>query len=431
MYTFYKLYSILLGQINRKMNDYKVDNAEIRHILPQYYVTSWKKYKSTERQKIPFSILIQSKANKALRDLDELLKDTRNNQAYFSAMFDNNVNIIDIVKKRCGVGIESYHNVLKFLLLYNIKRIYKIIDTDNTNRSDVPSYDLMSKKLFRKIRIQNILGGKHLNSHEKKIVNIMNEEAYVLCSQINALKVPAKCTQYSQYSPFINNNCNKNTNKEFFKLINTHFRIFLNRVIIRFWKFLKINRQFGGKKASKVAKTKNTSKAIKNNYEYDAFISHTWAKDSVGRDNHKRAIAIADGLHKRGIKCWLDKNQMILMEDIVGQMTKGIDNSSVVIACITREYIKKVSGQGFNGPNDNCKIEFDYAVRRKTSRFIIPVIMEPECLNTNEWIGAVGAYLGGLMYINLSMSEKSKGFEKGLDLLADKIIIAQMQYSTK
>ena len=147
------------------MNDgyNKVDNTELINILPQYYVTSWKKYKSTERQKIPFTILIQSTAKKALRDLDDDTKDTkdtkdtRNNQVYFSALFDNNTDIIDIVKKRCGVGIESYHNVLKFLLLYNIKRIYKIIDTDNTNRSDVPSYDLMSKKLFRKIRIQNIV----------------------------------------------------------------------------------------------------------------------------------------------------------------------------------------------------------------------------------------------------------------------------------
>ena len=295
----------------------------------------------------------------------------------------------------------------------------------------------MSKKLFRKVRIQNILEGKHLNSHEKKLINIMNDEAYALCSLLKVPLVPVKRTRYS---PFINNKCNKNTNKEFFKLVNTHFRIFLNRAIIRFWKSLKINRQFGGKKATNVAKETNvatvvnmanSSKVVKNKYEYDAFVSHAWAIDSMGRDNHKRVIAIADGLHKRGIKCWLDKNQMILMEDIVSQMTKGIDNSSVVIACITREYIKKVSGRGFNGPNDNCKIEFDYAVRRKTSRFIIPVIMEPECLNTKEWIGAVGAYLGGLMYINLSMSEKSKGFEKGLDLLAAKIIIAQMQYSDK
>jgi len=430
------------------MNDVynKVDNTELINILPQYYVTSWKKYKSTERQKIPFTILIQSTAKKALRDLDDDTKDTkdtkdtRNNQVYFSALFDNNTDIIDIVKKRCGVGIESYRNVLKFLLLYNIKRIYKIRNTNNTNRSEVPSYDSMSKKLFRKVRIQNILEGKHLNSHEKKLVNIMNDEAYALCSRLKVSLVPLVPVKRARYSPFINNKCNKNTNKEFFKLVNTHFRIFLNRVIIRFWKSLKINRQFGGNKATNIAKATNvanvvkmanSSKVVKNKYEYDAFISHAWAKDSMGRDNHKRVIAIADGLHKRGIKCWLDKNQMILMEDIVSQMTKGIDNSSVVIACITREYIKKVSGQGFNGPNDNCKIEFDYAVSRKTSRFIIPVIMEPECLNTKEWIGAVGAYLGGLMYINLSMSEKSKGFEKGLDLLAAKIIIAQMQYSDK
>lgn len=383
---------------------YEADKTEMRKILPQYFVTSWKRYKSIDRQKIPFTILISSNTKKVLRDLDEMFKDnndTRNNMEYFSELFDNNSDIIDIVKKTLGACIESYHNVLKILLLFNIKRIYKIVDVDNRKGSDVPMYDSM----FKKIRIQNILEGKLLNLQEKKLLAIMNEEANALCSQ------------------FINMDYNKNTNKEFFKLVKTHFRIFLNRVIIRFWKFLKINRQFGGKKETKTANI-----AVEKNYKYDAFISHAWSKDSMGRDNHKRAIAIADGLRKRGIKCWLDKNQMILMEDIVGQMTKGIDDSSVVIACITREYIKKVSGQGFNGPNDNCKIEFDYAIRRKTSRFIIPVIMEPNCLNTKDWVGAVGAYLGGLMYINLSMDEKSKGFEKGLDLLVAKIKIAQKQY---
>lgn len=383
---------------------YEADKTEMRKILPQYFVTSWKRYKSIDRQKIPFTILISSNTKKVLRDLDEMFKDnndTRNNMEYFSELFDNNSDIIDIVKKTLGACIESYHNVLKILLLFNIKRIYKIVDVDNRKRLDVPMYDSM----FKKIRIQNILEGKLLNLQEKKLLAIMNEEANALCSQ------------------FINTDYNKNTNKEFFKLVKTHFRIFLNRVIIRFWKFLKINRQLGGKKETKTANI-----AVEKNYKYDAFISHAWSKDSMGRDNHKRAIAIADGLRKRGIKCWLDKNQMILMEDIVGQMTKGIDDSSVVIACITREYIKKVSGQGFNGPNDNCKIEFDYAIRRKTSRFIIPVIMEPNCLNTKDWVGAVGAYLGGLMYINLSMDEKSKGFEKGLDLLVAKIKIAQKQY---
>ena len=383
---------------------YKADKTEMRKILPQYFVTSWKRYKSIDRQKIPFTILISSNTKKVLRDLDEMFKDnndTRNNMKYFSELFDNNSDIIDVVKKTLGASIESYHNVLKILLLFNIKRIYKIVDVDNRKGSDVPMYDSM----FKKIRIQNILEGKLLNLQEKKLLAIMNEEANALCSQ------------------FINMDYNKNTNKEFFKLVKTHFRIFLNRVIIRFWKFLKINRQFGGKKETKTANI-----AVEKDHNYDAFISHAWSKDSMGRDNHKRAIAIADGLRKRGIKCWLDKNQMILMEDIVGQMTKGIDDSSVVIACITSEYIKKVSGQGFNGPNDNCKIEFDYAIRRKTSRFIIPVIMEPNCLNTKDWVGAVGAYLGGLMYIDLSMDEKSKGFEKGLDLLVAKIKIAQKQY---
>jgi len=129
-------------------------------------------------------------------------------------------------------------------------------------------------------------------------------------------------------------------------------------------------------------------------HEYDAFATHAWSKDLLGRCTHTRVVLLVAGLKKRLIKCWLDEIQMT--GDIVAQMTQGIDDSSVVIVCVTQDYIKKVSGKGPKGANDNCKIEFDYTMRRKGPEMVVPVVMEPICLNPREWEGAVGAQVGVL-----------------------------------
>jgi hypothetical protein len=129
-------------------------------------------------------------------------------------------------------------------------------------------------------------------------------------------------------------------------------------------------------------------------HEYDAFATHAWSKDLLGRCTHTRVVLLVAGLKKRLIKCWLDENQMT--GDIVAQMTQGIDDSSVVIVCVTQEYIEKVSGKGPKGAGDNCKIEFDYTMRRKGPEMVVPVVMEPSCLNPREWEGAVGAQVGVL-----------------------------------
>jgi hypothetical protein len=43
-------------------------------------------------------------------------------------------------------------------------------------------------------------------------------------------------------------------------------------------------------------------------------------------------------------------------------MTNGIDECSIVIVFVTREYIHKCMKEA----HDNCKIEFEYAYQRKT-----------------------------------------------------------------
>ena len=44
------------------------------------------------------------------------------------------------------------------------------------------------------------------------------------------------------------------------------------------------------------------------------------------------------------------------------QMCRGIDNAKVVLVFITKRYCDKVGG---DNEGDNCKLEFNYAVRRK------------------------------------------------------------------
>lgn len=74
--------------------------------------------------------------------------------------------------------------------------------------------------------------------------------------------------------------------------------------------------------------------------QYDVFITHSWIKDELGRDNHKRCQAINDGLKAKGVVTWFDSDKMI--GHIKQKITEGIDNSSTVLVCLTRAYHDKV-----------------------------------------------------------------------------------------
>jgi CRP-like cAMP-binding protein len=95
-------------------------------------------------------------------------------------------------------------------------------------------------------------------------------------------------------------------------------------------------------------------------YEFDVFISHAWDKDELDRSVHKRAQVLAEQLSKRGIKPWIDGDQMS-PGDINVQMTRGVDDSSVMLVLVTRAYIDKVAGRGKKGADESCKQEFDCA----------------------------------------------------------------------
>jgi hypothetical protein len=75
--------------------------------------------------------------------------------------------------------------------------------------------------------------------------------------------------------------------------------------------------------------------------------------------------------------------------DINSKMTQGIDDSAVIVVFITNQYIRKVAGDGAAGADDNCKMEFDYAV-------CIGLDLNPEfldCVRCLIWYGSLASNL--------------------------------------
>ena len=137
--------------------------------------------------------------------------------------------------------------------------------------------------------------------------------------------------------------------------------------------------------------------------QFDCFLTHDWGEDEGGRNNHARVARVCANLKKEGLRPWFDEERM--RGDINDKMADGIEGSGCVVCFITKRYIQKAGGKGPNGANDNCKYEFDYALRRKGVEKMIVVVMEQGCRNTNEWTGAVGGKLGGTLYIDLSSDD--------------------------
>jgi len=151
---------------------------------------------------------------------------------------------------------------------------------------------------------------------------------------------------------------------------------------------------------------------------YAAFLTHDLGIDELGRKNHERVCRVNDMLKEAGFKTWYDEERM--HGDIDQQMAEGIDASTIVVVFVTHRYLQKVAGHGDRGADDNCKFEFDYALQRKGVNFMIPVVMEPRCLNTSTWQGKVGGKLGSKLYINLT-SDADDFFKAGVDRIVEEM----------
>ena len=97
---------------------------------------------------------------------------------------------------------------------------------------------------------------------------------------------------------------------------------------------------------------------------------------------------------------------------IADHTSSGIDNSKVILVFVTKRYSDKVCGQD---RADNCKMEFNYAVQRKSQRYMIPIVMESAMNKPRDWRGALGLALGGDLAIRMSFEFNSANGEKFID----------------
>ena len=132
----------------------------------------------------------------------------------------------------------------------------------------------------------------------------------------------------------------------------------------------------------------------------EIFLSHAWGKDSLNRDNHLRCKKLAQKLIDSGYKVWFDDYD--IYGNIDSSIIKGINNSKVVLICLTNHYCNKINNAvHMQCPNDNCFKEWNYSLFKK--KIIIPIIMEPTMKDTFlNGDGVIQMYLNSTMFIDMT-----------------------------
>lgn len=128
-------------------------------------------------------------------------------------------------------------------------------------------------------------------------------------------------------------------------------------------------------------------------FKYDVYLTHNWGLDGEMRNNHQRVSSINRALERRGIRTHFLEEKVDAEALCVEDMSQEINSSVTVIAFVTEKYISQVDGEGSDGADDNCKLEFEYALRCRGVDNIITVVMEDACADSTKWRGVVGSTL--------------------------------------
>lgn len=147
---------------------------------------------------------------------------------------------------------------------------------------------------------------------------------------------------------------------------------------------------------------------------YDAFLTHDWGKDLLGRDNHERVKIINELLKDNGVVTWFD-NDRLRGHDMVNKIALGIDRSKKFVVFLTQRYVEKVNGKN---PDDFCKREFLYGAKHKKVDKIVVVVMEESMLDTNSWSGQLDFIVGSTLYVDMTTDDKIR---ENIGTLVDEI----------
>jgi len=151
-------------------------------------------------------------------------------------------------------------------------------------------------------------------------------------------------------------------------------------------------------------------------FKYHIFVSHNWGSEPEFKD-HKRAERLNRRLQDKGFKTLFDSERM--SGQIIDKITKGIEESAVFLACITRSYVDKVAQE--ENPNDTVKLEFNHARRMRKAPYMLAIVMERDMTDTTSWNGSVGATLGEYLYVKL-IGDSSDAFEQSVQEIVDEVV---------
>lgn len=184
-------------------------------------------WQGRRRENTPFSILVADSQNN-LRDIDELWMDT-NGLDYLSRLLDNNQEMVNLIYERTPRGVEGFRYALKFLFLYNMSRVHKIVERD----AQGPIYEDEANDVFQHVHAGNIIyeNANAFTNYDRHLLNIMNHEASLL--------VPDNLAHANEVHPFDGRSVLPEETALFFRIFKGQFHLFVNRVSLRFYKALR------------------------------------------------------------------------------------------------------------------------------------------------------------------------------------------------
>lgn len=136
---------------------------------------------------------------------------------------------------------------------------------------------------------------------------------------------------------------------------------------------------------------------IRTGKQTHVFLTHNWATDERGRNNHLRVMAVNNALKALGFITWFDDERM--QGSIRRLMTEGVDLTLVMLTFVTKDYMEKVNGED---ERDNCRYEFTYGVEVLGPQNFVPIVTEPRMRDNKTWTGEFGAALRTKLYVDFS-----------------------------
>ena len=82
--------------------------------------------------------------------------------------------------------------------------------------------------------------------------------------------------------------------------------------------------------------------------------------------------------------------------------------------------------------DNNCRFEFNFALRMKGSKNMVPVVMESVMLDPEQWTGKLSGYLGDTLYVNMSSDELiQENMERLVENILMRLTEQDVEFETK